>query len=131
MSSFFSGGTLFPLAADVNDNFANGHRPLEIHSPRSNLLFERRSRTPLRPLSLRMMSRADLSKAPRDWAVVDWVIGVFTILLWRHVRGWQGARRPTRRRSRLAGASAGLLAAQTIHRFVEEMGADRSPRRRR
>jgi hypothetical protein len=69
------------LQLDVNDNLANGHRPLEIHCPRSNLLFERRSRTPFRRLSLRMISRADLSKAPRDWAVVGWVISVFTILL--------------------------------------------------
>ena len=29
-----------------------------------------RSRSPFRPLSLRMMSRADLSRLPRGWAVV-------------------------------------------------------------
>src|ERR1035441_4951081 len=29
-----------------------------------------RSKSPFRPLSLRMMSLADLSRAPRDWAVV-------------------------------------------------------------
>src|SRR3989338_9432315 len=31
----------------------------------------RRSRSPFRPLSLRMMSRADLIRLPRDWAVVS------------------------------------------------------------
>ena len=36
----------------------------------------RRSRSPLRPLSLRMMSRADFRRAPRDWAVVALVGGM-------------------------------------------------------
>ena len=35
----------------------------------------RRSRSPLSPLSLRMMSRADLIRLPRRWAVVsDWCV---------------------------------------------------------
>ena len=36
----------------------------------------RRSRSPLSPLSLRMMSRADLSNAPRDRAVVGGVVAL-------------------------------------------------------
>src|ERR1035437_3799509 len=35
----------------------------------------RRSRSPLSPLSLRMMSRADFRSAPSDWAVVGWLMG--------------------------------------------------------
>src|ERR1700690_992037 len=40
-----------------------------------------RSRAPLSPLSLRMMSRADFRSAPRDWAVVGWEAG-FVIKLY-------------------------------------------------
>src|SRR5947209_19640607 len=45
---------------------------------RSQVSMGRRSRSPLRPLSFRMMSRADLTRLPRRWAVVwGWPLPFF------------------------------------------------------
>ena len=67
----------------------------------------KRSRSPFKPLSLRMMSRADLSRLPSDWAVVGATFVLTFVLggIERPPLRW--AQATTRRCERIAEVPAG------------------------